>query len=239
MTRPTIPLTAAEWASVQPDGTLWLAWEGPGDDPIHPEGIWSCEGCGRTYPEYINGCVNDHGSPRGVRLAVPEGPLPPAVFVQACAPCETCHNRCSVRRYSPPDGGGYGVADCTEDPCPDCRIELVLDGPCPTCNGAGYEENPAGGHLIEYLACHDCLGEQTITLGSAYAIGQPLPIASFAAWFRGQTRKAEPVGVYLKSGHLYVRDGKGSATNITAAFAHYGPPETLFGRWAIQLRVTP
>lgn len=41
-------------------------------DPIHPEGIYECEGCGRTYPEYINGCVNDHESPRGVRLVVME-----------------------------------------------------------------------------------------------------------------------------------------------------------------------
>jgi hypothetical protein len=25
-------------------------------DPIHPEGIYACEGCGRTLAEYINGC---------------------------------------------------------------------------------------------------------------------------------------------------------------------------------------
>lgn len=28
-----------------------------GRDPIHPEGIYVCEGCGQTYPEYVNGCV--------------------------------------------------------------------------------------------------------------------------------------------------------------------------------------
>ncbi len=27
-------------------------------DPIHPEGIYQCEGCARTYPEYVNGCVD-------------------------------------------------------------------------------------------------------------------------------------------------------------------------------------
>ena len=24
---------------------------------MRPEGIWACEGCGRTYREYFNGCV--------------------------------------------------------------------------------------------------------------------------------------------------------------------------------------
>lgn len=38
------------------------------------EGIWQCEGCGKTYPEYVNGCVEDHGRPRGVVLVVPEQP---------------------------------------------------------------------------------------------------------------------------------------------------------------------
>lgn len=25
-------------------------------DPIHPEGLYACEGCRATFPEYINGC---------------------------------------------------------------------------------------------------------------------------------------------------------------------------------------
>ena len=37
-----------------------------------PEGIYACNGCGRTYAEYINGCVEDHAAPRSVRLAIPE-----------------------------------------------------------------------------------------------------------------------------------------------------------------------
>ena len=53
-------------------------------DPIHPEGIYQCEGCGKTYPEYINGCIacwddaltteaNQLRFPkRSVRLIVPE-----------------------------------------------------------------------------------------------------------------------------------------------------------------------
>lgn len=37
--------------------------------------IWQCEGCGRTYPEYVNGCVladNDpsHPEQRSVIIVV-------------------------------------------------------------------------------------------------------------------------------------------------------------------------
>lgn len=38
---------------------------------MRPEGIWQCNGCQRTYPEYVNGCVMDHGPPRKVELIVP------------------------------------------------------------------------------------------------------------------------------------------------------------------------
>lgn len=63
-------------------------------DPIHPEGIYVCEGCGRTYPEYINGCVEDHGSPRKVVLAagdeaVVETPTPVVTRYQSyCSECD-------------------------------------------------------------------------------------------------------------------------------------------------------
>lgn len=55
----------------------------PGD-PIHPEGIYACQGCGRTYNEYVNGCLscwddnlsieeNRRRFPlRSVRLEVPD-----------------------------------------------------------------------------------------------------------------------------------------------------------------------
>lgn len=54
------------------------------DNPFHPDGIYACEGCGRTYAEYINGCLdcwddslttdeNRRRFPRrGVRLVVPD-----------------------------------------------------------------------------------------------------------------------------------------------------------------------
>ena len=42
-------------------------------DPWHPEGIYQCSGCGRTYPEYVNGCVNTHSHLSSkVVLIVPE-----------------------------------------------------------------------------------------------------------------------------------------------------------------------
>lgn len=41
-------------------------------DPWHPEGIYQCNGCGRTYLEYVNGCVEDHGEPRKVALVLPD-----------------------------------------------------------------------------------------------------------------------------------------------------------------------
>jgi hypothetical protein len=59
----------------------------PQGDPIHPEGIWACEGCGQAYAEYINGCPrcwnydlsreeNLRRFPRrSVRLIVPESAL--------------------------------------------------------------------------------------------------------------------------------------------------------------------
>jgi hypothetical protein len=55
-------------------------------DLIHPEGIYQCNGCGRLYPEYINGCVvcwDDDLSPeenrrkypnRKVVLVIPDRP---------------------------------------------------------------------------------------------------------------------------------------------------------------------
>ena len=43
-------------------------------DPIHGDGIFECEGCGKTYPEYVNGCVVDHPRPRKVVLVIRELP---------------------------------------------------------------------------------------------------------------------------------------------------------------------
>ncbi len=51
------------------------------------EGIFQCQGCQRTYPEYLNGCLDDHpGSSRKVVLVV-EAPMP-VVFMAGQLPPE-------------------------------------------------------------------------------------------------------------------------------------------------------
>lgn len=86
---------------------------------------------------------------------------PPAEFVQACAPCETCRGTRVVLVER--DNGGIPA------PCPDCRIELV--GPCPKCEGVG--------------SCRLC-GRSAgwpaarFTLGYGYAVGPP--VATDGRW---------------------------------------------------------
>lgn len=169
MTR-QLTITAAEWASVQPDGTLWLVREAG----------WP-KACPLPDPTDCNGEHCD--CPLG----------PPVEFVQACAPCWMCGSR----HEFPAIVGMRGPM-----PCPDCRIELV--GPCrnPQCC------NAARSLPLDCGWCRSTMhANGTVTLGHAYAIGQPLLLT------------AENIG------HHYFR------------LAHYGPPETLVDRWAIQLRV--
>ncbi len=110
---------------------------------------------------------------------------PPVEFVQACAPCEVCKGTRQVK--------GMWHESPAEPlfPCPDCRIELL--GPNPTAT-SWTAVCPTWGHL------------GTVTLGYAYATGEPLLLT------------AENIG------HHYYR------------LAHYGPPESLPGQWAIEVR---
>jgi len=172
MTRLLITLTAAEWASVQPDGTLWIVREAG----------WP-KACPLADPTACNGEHCD--CPLG----------PPVEFVQACAPCETCHD----------EGVVFNGVDY--HPCPDCRIELV--GPC---------------------EIDGCRWSPHRTLGYAYAIGQPLPIVNDTLG-TGDCMIVDP------DGDMWVLIDGVYDEPITAALAHYGPPETLVGRWAMQLRV--
>lgn len=155
---------------------------------------------------------------------------PPVELVQACAPCETCGgSRCAV----PPDCDcdrvtSLNYALCTHLPadCPDCRIELV--GPCP---------EPI------HLDHTGCTG--TVTLGYAYAIGQPLPI--IRGWARPDGDSSGDVLSFWPGhyGPACVMQRAWNATAIqtqyadrTAALAHYGDPSALVGRWALELAVT-
>jgi hypothetical protein len=54
-------------------------------DPIHGDGVFQCNGCGRLYHEYVNGCVEEHDAPRSVKLTVPDG-------------VQTLHHRARDRR---------------------------------------------------------------------------------------------------------------------------------------------
>ena len=156
--------------------------------------------------------------------------LPPVEFVQACAPCETCKDeRGQVTRW-------------TQEwrPCPDCRIELV--SPCLLCGGSG---RTLGGPLGEDVGdCRCAMTEGLIVFGHAYAVGSPLPI--IRGWARPDGDSSGDV-LSVWKGHYgpdLVMQRAWNATAIqtqyadrTAALAHYGPSESLVGKWAIELRV--
>ncbi len=163
MTR-QLTLAAAEWASVQPGGTLWLVREAPiCDDRRHyilrpsshdPLGT-------RRYDVHDDiRCANPCGNASdGSRRLIHQVPVE---FVQACAPCETCGDQ----RIAVSGGPGYfkggklrhraGGQTVMEIDCPACRIELV--GPC---------------------EIDGCRWSPHRTLGYAYAVGQPLPIIAY------------------------------------------------------------
>ena len=95
-------------------------------------------------------------------------------------------------------------------PCASCRIELV--GPC---------------------EIDGCRWSPHRTVGHAYAIGRPLLIVD-AKSHRGNRQIGDHVCV---SGRLILAVVGDVETPLTAALAHCGPPESLGGRWASQLRV--
>jgi hypothetical protein len=219
-----LTITAAEWASAK-DGTLWLVGQGGEHWAMRPD------------------------------APVLLGHLPPAEFVQACAPCETCEGHRSLWHIGTVKNG----RPSEWRPCPDCCIELV--GSCPTCDGDTNDEfHPCaksqrdGQHCncsmeqdhchwcgLEWLGdgeidCPPCKNTKTVTLGYAYAVGQPLPIVAFGDWLRDETVTAN--GVVVADGNAYVRGSGFPVPNITDRLAHYGPPESLVGMWALQLQLT-
>lgn len=145
---------------------------------------------------------------------------PPAEFVAAATPC-TARDHCSDP-YN-------GYVDTT---CPDCRIELVAI--CDTCDGQGgcmY-----GG---SWGNCEPCNASGIIHLGWGYAVGQPTPILPFSPDHDDGPHicvDERPDSWLLRyPGSVEPRHGD----DITAALAHYGPPESLVGKWALQVQVTP
>lgn len=152
------------------------------------------------------------------------GPIAPAEFVQVCAFC----NACDARLW---DHGQNRKTDC-----PDCRIELV--GECPTCAMPSGDAEPCYLHVQP---------NGTVTLGHAYAEGQPLPIAwedDFSPEWQVShnpivivTNERRPVTMpWPKVLAWHDPDAEPVGIDLTAAVAHCGPPETLVGQWAIALR---
>ena len=143
---------------------------------------------------------------------------PPAEFVQACAPCINCGNERATCRCAP--APVRHVADCgTFGPCPDCRIELV--GPCP-CDECAESPN----------------GPFTLILGRAYPVGEPLLIKPH---WKGQREPScihdtnQPGGMCIVCrGGSEVKEWHLLNSN---RLAHYGPPESLVGKWAVELVV--
>jgi len=78
--------------------------------PFRPEGIWQCNGCHRTYPEYVNGCVDDHDSPRKVVLVVPGNGEVHAATVTAVGEVVPIHHDewGADHDYMTPDGFMFG-----------------------------------------------------------------------------------------------------------------------------------
>lgn len=140
--------------------------------------------------------------------------LPPAEFVQACAPCARCQDTRTIHRTTFPT------------PCPYCHIELV--GPCPTCavrhRWCGLDGKPR------------CDTYGLVTLGCGHAVGEPMPIYGDDGddGATGEHLYASAIlgAVYLHAGlHLH------TGLDITDRLAHAGPPESLVGKLALKLEV--
>jgi len=193
----TLTITAAEWASGTADGALWIVRE---QDSINITDMTGAE-------------LNDGGFAATTFYR----PGPPAEFVAACAPCETCHDRRYFVDPSTAGRGGIGGMALTDRDCPDCSIELV--GPCPQVKGC-----PAGMAPLSCGQCHQIVQVGgTVTLGYGYAVGQPALIEMVLEVRQvAIAETVDGVEVVIPLDHL----------------AHYGPPETLVGfKWALQLEV--
>jgi len=105
------------------------------------------------------------------------------------------------------------------DPCPDCRIELV--GPCVICADEMPTHNPIGPYCTHTRR----------TLSYAYAVGQPLPIIHLVHALVGQPSWPN---VQINGPDCVTHS---DGPDLAAALAHYGPLESLVGKWALQLAV--
>jgi len=209
----TLGTTEAEkFAALAVGESMWIAREGDGCTCSSDGGTWAGGG----------------GFPLSCPICHDADSVPPVEFVQACAPCER---------------NAWGLDHGPLFPCVVCRIELV--GPCPNCNGDGWwvdaDPDPRTGEPGEpyQVFCQQC-GEEgdgagIVTLGHAYAVGEPLPIC---AELSGVALPRSPF-IFISGGRAFLVPASGDRSDIddnTDALAHYGPPESLDGQWAIEVR---
>ena len=219
----TVELSAVEVANLPTEGTFWIVREGERD----------------VKAEAMNHALAVELFARP-DLRWPES-SPPAVFTQACAPCETCGSQCADGAFERKQFG-----------CPDCRIELV--GPCPTCEARAaalhnayevaaerhgwvtqersrrpWSDVPEANRLTMIDSLRVTLGCDsptpceygTVHVGWAYAVGRPCLIDMVLTMRRvaiGDIDDATEVVIAL--------DG----------LVYAGPPESLVGRYALELR---
>ena len=101
-------------------------------------------------------------------------------------------------------------------PCPDCRIELV--GPC-----------PEPGHALTRVC--------TAVLGHAYAVGQPVPIRHWVGFIDPPDGEWLACSATTVAKQVCHNGGLTTYPAITDRLAHYSQPESLVGKWALQVQV--
>mgnify|MGYP000852483563 CR=1 FL=1 len=233
----TLTITAAEWASVR-DGSLWLVQEadvGQGGLLYPPvefvEACAPCETCGNARRRTVRDLsgVETFGVPC------------PDCRIELVGPCPTCNGGGMIAHCGRTDNGSdgpcvlaphadnfpcYGEGDVASDWSPvswcDCGI-------C-SCGShqAWTDQGPCG-------FCHERPRPGTVTLGFAYAVGEPLPIVLCGSGhgLAGEYVVVENARVFcIKNDEFPVE-----SEELTDAFTHYGPPESLVGKWALQVQV--
>lgn len=167
--------------------------------------------------------------------------------IELLGPCPMCGGNGMIAHCGRTDNGSdgpcvlaphpanfpcYGEGDVASDwsPVSWCRCGLCSCG----SHQAWTEEDPCG-------YCHEQPAPGTVTFGHAYAAGQPLPIVAAVA-LHGANLAAlswPNVQVSQRGDALTLASGNdwSPSSDLTDHLAHYGPPESLVGKWALRLAV--
>lgn len=262
----TLPITAAEvpviLAAIQSGEHVWLVQEGqkcawhnghPERSPEPPPPLLRCA-CDPTKPpvEFTLACApcETCGNSRWVDDFDVEpahggdSPMRPCTDcrIELLGPCPMCGGNGMIAHCGRTDNGSdgpcvlgphadnfpcYGEGDVASDWSP---VSWCSCGVC-SCGShqAWTEEGPCG-------YCHERPRRGITTLGHAYAVGEPLPIY-------GSVREADGawpcIVVFLDAPKAVMLYDKTTGERITDRLSHCGPPESLVGKWALQLAVQP